>query len=67
MEVGMRGDQQDTQTPVDDEQDTEGHAFKWQIQEDAKGRKRLAQGWDPDSPPPGAPPRPTKTTRPESR
>jgi hypothetical protein len=52
---------------VDDGQDTEGHAFKWQIQEDAKGRKRLAQGWDPDSPPPGAPQRPTKTTRPESR
>lgn len=63
----MRGDEREPEVPADEDQDTEGHAFKWQVTEDAKGRKRLQQGWDPDSPPPGAPQRPAKTTRPESR
>lgn len=39
----------------DDEQDTEGNLFKWELVDDAKGGKRLRQGWDPASPAPGTP------------
>jgi hypothetical protein len=53
--------------PTPDEDDVEGHAFKWAIQEDAKGGKRLSQGWDPDSAPPGRPERPRQPEQPKGR
>ena len=39
-----------------DDDDTEGHAFKWDVVEDPKGGKQLRQGWNPNDPAPGAPP-----------
>ena len=35
-------------TAADQEDDTEGHAFKWDRVEDPKGGKRLRQGWEPE-------------------
>ncbi|MFN8621099.1 MAG: hypothetical protein U0869_10180 [Chloroflexota bacterium] len=36
---------------VADEDDVEGHAFKWQVVSDPKtGDKRLRSGWTPDEP-----------------
>jgi hypothetical protein len=54
--------------PVDDD-DTEAHAFKWDLVSDGKGGKRLRQGWNPDDPPPGrpAPIRPSSEGKPGSR
>jgi hypothetical protein len=63
----MRGDEQQPAGTPDEEPDTEGHLFKWEATEDAKGRKRLRQTWDPDSPPPGAPQRPTTPEQPKGR
>lgn len=43
-----------------DEDDVEGHAFKWEVVNDPKsGDKRLRAGWSPDEPQskPGAPSR----------
>jgi hypothetical protein len=61
----------DEQGPVTpdavDEQDTEGHAFKWALEDDGKGGKRPRQGWDPDSPPPGRPERPRTPETPKGR
>ena len=42
--------------PVQSDEDTEGHAFKWDLVEDPKGGKSLRQGWNPQDPAPGAPP-----------
>ena len=45
---------------VEDEDDVEGHAFKWQVVNDPKtGDKRLRAGWTPDDQPakPGTTPR----------
>lgn len=57
-------DEQEPKAPItDDEQDVEGHAFKWSLEDDGKGGKRPRQGWDPDSPPPGTP---TRTNKPET-
>ena len=42
--------------PVQSDDDTEGHAFKWDVVDDPKGGKRLRQGWNPNYPAPGAPP-----------
>ena len=42
--------------PVQSDDDTEGHAFKWDVVDDPKGGKRLRQGWNPNDPAPGAPP-----------
>lgn len=44
--------------PRPEDDDVEAHAFKWTAQDDGKGGKRMRQGWDPDSPPPGLPERP---------
>jgi hypothetical protein len=40
---------------LDDEEDTEGNAFKWEIVDDPKGGKRLRQGWNVEDPAPGKP------------
>ena len=34
----------------DDEDDVEGHAFKWQVVTDKDGGKKLRAGWSPDEP-----------------
>ena len=44
----------DVKDPAQDD-DTEGHAFKWDVVDDPKGGKRLRQGWNPNDPAPGAP------------
>lgn len=37
--------------PVEDEEDVEGHAFKWQVVNDPKtGDRKLRAGWTPDEP-----------------
>jgi hypothetical protein len=48
-------DQVPAQPPVDpgDEDDTEGHAFKWHVETDAKGQPRLRQAWNPEDGPAG--------------
>jgi hypothetical protein len=39
------------QTPTTDDEDVEGHAFKWAAETDPKsGTKRLRAGWSPDDP-----------------
>lgn len=35
---------------VDDEDDVEGHAFKWQVVTEKDGGKKLRAGWTPDEP-----------------
>ena len=45
----------DERPSPEDTPDTEGHAFKWTLEDDGKGGKRPRQGWDPDSSPPGRP------------
>ena len=42
------------------EEDVEGNAFKWDIQQDASGRSRPRQGWNPADGPAGTR-QPTKT------
>lgn len=34
----------------EDEDDVEGHAFKWQVVTDKDGGKKLRAGWTPDEP-----------------
>ena len=41
--------------PAQQDDDTEGHAFKWDLVEDPKGGRRLRQGWNPNDPAPGQP------------
>jgi hypothetical protein len=38
---------------VNPSEDVEGNAFKWDIQQDAAGRSRLRQGWNPADGPAG--------------
>lgn len=42
----------DTQpaAPQVDEDDVEGHAFKWQVVTEKDGGKKLRAGWTPDEP-----------------
>jgi hypothetical protein len=47
--------------PVQDDEDTEGNAFKWELVDDPKAGKRLRQGWDTTDPAPGKP-QPRKST-----
>lgn len=53
--------------PTPDEGDVEGHSFKWTIEDGPKGQKRMRQGWDPDSSPPGRPDRPRTPEQPKGR
>ena len=50
-------DQQEPAQPdapePDENDDTEGQAFRWQIVDDPKSGKRLKAGWTPDEPQPG--------------
>jgi hypothetical protein len=52
---------------TDDEDDVEGHAFKWQVVTDPKdGGKKLRAGWTPDEQPqrsPSSPPARDKNER----
>jgi len=40
--------------PASDEDDVEGHAFKWELETDAKGRSKPRQAWDPKDGPAGS-------------
>jgi hypothetical protein len=37
----------DDKPSPEDQPDTEGHAFKWSLEDDGKGGKRPRQGWTP--------------------
>jgi hypothetical protein len=43
----------DSPVPANDQDDAEGHAFKWEYETDAKGRSRARQTWDPKDGPAG--------------
>ena len=47
----------------EDEYDTEGQAFKWQIVDDPKSGRQLSAGWTPDEPQAGRPARSTTSTK----
>jgi hypothetical protein len=47
----------------EDEYDTEGQAFKWQIVDDPKSGRQLRAGWTPDEPQAGRPARSTTATK----
>ena len=44
-----QGNERDLSRGTDDELDTEGQAFKWELV-DEKGKARLHQSWTPDEP-----------------